>query len=194
MSAPTKRDLVVPVSPVDHVLSSAHARVTIVEYGDFECPNCKQAAPALKHIVAHHGDRVRLVFRHFPLEEVHPHALHAALAAETAGAQGKFWEMHDFLFDNQANLRVRQLRTRAEHLELDMERYDSEMHGELYLQRVREEIEGGRLSGVRATPGIFINGRRHDVSFGLGRSARDGIVMRESSIPVTVVQETTSLG
>ena len=171
MSAPTKRDLVVPVGPIDHVLGSAHARVTIVEYGDFECPNCKQAAPALKHIVAHHEDRVRLVFRHFPFEEVHPHALHAALAAETAGAQGKFWEMHDLLFDNQANLRLSQLRTRAEHLELDMERYDSEMHVELYLQRVREEIEGGRLSGVRATPGIFINGRRHDVSFGLGSLA-----------------------
>ena len=164
-------DLAVPVSAVDHVLGPAHAPVTIVEYGDFECPNCKQAAPALKLVAAHHEGKVRLVYRHFPLEEVHPHALHAALAAEAAGAQGKFWEMHDLLFDNQAHLRARQLRSYAERLELDMERYDSEMRDELYLQRVREEIEGGRLSGVRSTPGIFINGRRHDVSFGLGSLA-----------------------
>ncbi|HZM45347.1 MAG TPA: thioredoxin domain-containing protein [Burkholderiales bacterium] len=164
-------DLAVPVSPVDHVLGAARAPVTIVEYGDFECPNCKQAAPALKHLVASFEGQVRLVFRHFPLEEVHPHALHAALAAEAAGAQGKFWQMHDLLFDNQAHLRLSQLRSYAAQLELDMEKYDSEMHDELYLQRVREEIEGGRLSGVRSTPGIFIEGRRHDVSFGLGSLA-----------------------
>jgi protein-disulfide isomerase len=167
MSEHPKLDLVVPVSTVDHVLGPSHAPVIIVEYGDFECPNCKQAAPALKHIVSRFEGRVRLVFRHFPLEEVHPHALHAAVAAEAAGAQGKFWEMHDLLFDNQAHLSLKQLRSYAEQLELDMEKYDSEMRDELYLQRVREEIEGGRLSGLRSTPGIFIDGRRHDVSFGL---------------------------
>jgi protein-disulfide isomerase len=171
MSEHSRSELAVPVSAVDHALGTAHARLTIVEYGDFECPNCKQAAPALKHLVASFEGQVRLIFRHFPLEEVHPHALHAALVAEAAGAQGKFWEMHDLLFDNQPRLRLRQLRTYAERLELDMEKYDSEMHDELYLQRVREEIEGGRLSGVRSTPGIFVNRRRHDVSFGLGSLA-----------------------
>jgi hypothetical protein len=159
-------DLTVLVSAVDHLLGPADALVTIVEYGDFECPNCKQAAPALKHLVERFEGRVRLVFRHFPLEEVHPHALHAALAAEAASAQGRFWEMHDSLFVNQSHLELKQLRSFAESLELDMEKYDAEMRDQLYLQRVREDIEGGRQSNVRSTPGVFVDGRRHDVSFG----------------------------
>ena len=160
-------ELAVPVSAIDHALGAEHAPVTIVEYGDFECPNCKQAAPAVKLLLERFAGHVRLVFRHFPLEEVHPHALHAALAAEAAGAQGKFWEMHDLLFANQQHLKPRQIRGYAEKLEVDMERYDSEMNDELYLQRVREEIDGGRHSGVRATPTFFVNGRLCDVSFGL---------------------------
>jgi protein-disulfide isomerase len=100
---------------------------------------------------------------------VHPHALHAALAAETAAAQGKFWPMHDLLFDNQAHLKAPQLRGYAERLELDLARYDAEMAGELYLQRVREHLESGRRSGVRGTPGFFINDRIEDVSFGMQR-------------------------
>src|SRR5437868_8562593 len=92
-------ELTVPVSAVDYIRGAEHAPVTVVEYGDFECPNCKQAAPAVKLLLDRYAGRVRVAFRHFPLEEVHPHALHAAQAAETAGAQGKFWEMHDLLFD-----------------------------------------------------------------------------------------------
>ena len=163
--------LAVPVSAVDHVIGAAHAPVTVVEYGDFECPNCKQAAPAVKLLLERFAGRLRLVFRHFPLEEVHPHALHAALAAEAAGAQGKFWQMHDLLFENQQHLKAGQIRGYAEKLELDMERYDSEMDDELYLQRVREQIESGRRSGVRATPTFFVNGGICDVSFGLGALA-----------------------
>ena len=105
------KDLAVAVVPADHVLGPALASVAIVDNGDFEYPNCKQAATALKHIVSRFEGRVRLVFRHFPLEEIHPHALHAALAAETAGAQGKFWGMHDLLFENQAHLGLKQLRS-----------------------------------------------------------------------------------
>ena len=160
-------ELAVPVSAVDHMLGMAHAPVTVVEYGDFECPNCKQATPAVKLLLKRFADPVRLVYRHFPLEEVHPHALLAAQAAEAAGGQGKFWPMHDLLFDNQHHLKQRQLRNYAEKLELDMERYDSDMKDELYLQRVREHIEGGNRSGVRATPTFYINGRIQDVSFGL---------------------------
>jgi protein-disulfide isomerase len=169
-----KIELAVPVSAVDHVLGLAHAPVTVVEYGDFECPNCKQAAPTAKLLLGRFSDRVRLVYRHFPLEEVHPHALLAAQAAEAAGAQGKFWPMHDLLFDNQPHLKQRQLRSYAEKLELDMERYDSEMKDELYLQRIREHIEGGNRSGVRATPTFYINGKIQDVSFGLHALA-DGV-------------------
>src|SRR2546423_2329011 len=140
-------ELAVAVSPSDHHLGASHAAVTVVEYGDFECPNCKQAAPAVKLLLEHFAGRVRVVWRHFPLEEVHPHALHAALAAEAAGAQGKFWPMHDLLFENQAHLKPQQLRGYAQRLELDVERFDYEMEQELYLQRIREEIEGGKRSG-----------------------------------------------
>jgi protein-disulfide isomerase len=167
-------ELAVPVSKVDHVLGAAHAVVTIVEYGDFECPNCKQAAPAVKLLLDRFAGRIRLVFRHFPLEDVHPHALHAAQAAEAAGGQGKFWLMHDLLFENQRHLKLPQLHAYAERLELDMARYTGEMDDEVYLQRIREHIDGGLTSGVRATPTFFINGMLHDTSFGL-QSLADGV-------------------
>lgn len=159
-------DLAVAVDPVDHALGPGHAPVTLVEYGDFECPNCKQAAPAVKLLLDRFAGRVRLVFRHFPLEEVHPHALHAAMAAEAAGSQGKFWQMHDLLFENQLHLKQRHLRGYAERLELNMERYAAEMDGQVYLQRVRQHIDGGMRSGVRATPTFFVNGAIADVSYG----------------------------
>lgn len=161
------RDLSVPVTPIDHILGPEHAKVTVVEYGDFECPTCKQAAPSLKLLLDHFPGQVRLVFRHFPLEELHPHALAAAEAAEVAGAQGKFWEMHDLLFAHQLHLKSAQIRGYAEQLNLDMARYTAEMDDEIYRQRIREHIEGGRRSGVRATPGIYLNGVIHDVSAGM---------------------------
>jgi protein-disulfide isomerase len=160
-------ELAVPVSSADHMLGSEHAPVTVVEYGDFECPNCKQAAPAVKMLLERFVGRVRIAFRHFPLEEIHPHALAAALAAEAAAGQGKFWPMHDLLFDNQRHLKASQLRGYAERLELDTSRFDAEIGDTLYLQRVREDIEGGKLSGVRATPTFFINGKLQDISYGL---------------------------
>ncbi len=160
-------ELAVPVGTADHMLGSEHAAVTVVEYGDFECPNCKQAVPAVKMLLERFAGRVRIAFRHFPLEEVHPHALAAALATETAAGQGKFWPMHDLLFDNQRLLKPSQIRGYADRLELDMARYDADIRDTLYLQRVREDIEGGKLSGVRATPTFFINGRLQDISYGL---------------------------
>ncbi|TMH70757.1 MAG: DsbA family protein [Betaproteobacteria bacterium] len=162
-------ELAVAVDPRDHNLGASHAPVTVVEYGDFECPNCKQAAPAVKLLLERFPGRVRLVWRHFPLEEVHPHALHAALAAEAAAGQDKFWPMHDLLFENPHHLKLPQLRSYAERLELDMVRYDADMADTVYLQRVREDIEGGRASGVRGTPTFFLNGAVQDVSFGLQR-------------------------
>jgi protein-disulfide isomerase len=159
--------LAVPVAASDHLLGGEHAPVTLVEYGDFECPNCRQAAPAVKLILEHWRGRVRLVWRHFPLEGVHPHALGAALASEAAAAQGKFWEMHDVLLDNQAHLKTNHLRGYARRLELDSVRYEAEMEEQLYLQRVREQIDGGGKSGVRGTPTFFVNGAIQDVSFGL---------------------------
>jgi len=155
------------VSAVDHVLGSDHAQVTVVEYGDFECPNCKQAAPAVKLLLERFAGRVRFVFRHFPLEEVHPHALMAAEAAECVGAQGKFWPMHDQLFEHQLHLNAKQLRACAEGLRTDLARYTAEMDDHVYLQRIREHQQSARHSGVRGTPAFYVNGKLQDVSFGM---------------------------
>jgi protein-disulfide isomerase len=160
-------DLAAPVTAVDHVLGPQHAPVTLVEYGDFECPNCKQAEGAVKLLLARFDQRVRFVFRHFPLEEVHPHALLAAEVAECAAAQGKFWPMHDLLFAHQNRLTLTNLHDLASGLGLDMARYTAELDDHIYLQRVREHQISGASSGVRATPTFFLNGRIHDVSYGL---------------------------
>jgi protein-disulfide isomerase len=167
MNAHRVFDLIDPVSTADHVIGPPGAAVTLVEYGDFECPNCKQAAPAVKLMLYRFAGRIRFVYRHFPLEEVHPHALFAAEAAEGAAGQGRFWQMHDLLFANQQHLKRHQLLAYAQRLELDMTRYTTEIDDHVYLQRVREHITSGDASGVRATPTFFLDGKIKDVSFGL---------------------------
>ena len=170
MNPPTNPfTLAAPVTHIDHVLGPPSARVTLVEYGDFECPSCGQAHHAVKILLKHFGDRLRFVFRHFPLVDVHPHAELAAEAAEAAAAQRKFWPMHDLLFERQLHLKPKQLRQYASELELDLERYDYEMGDHVYLQRVKEHMAGGAASGIRATPAFFVNGAIHDVSFGIER-------------------------
>ena len=171
------RDLAVPAGDAENAIGPAHARVIVVEYGDFECPNCKQAQSALKLLLERFDGRVRFVFRNFPLEDVHPHALTAAEAAECAGGQGKFWPMHDLLFANQAHLKPKDLQGYAERLELDMARFSAEMDDHVYLQRVREDLKSGVDAGVRSTPTFFVNGRIEDVSYGL-RSLFDAVEAR----------------
>jgi protein-disulfide isomerase len=166
--------LAIPLSSIDHMRGAAHAPVTVVEYGDFECPSCRQAAPVVNLLLERYVGRVHVAFRHYPLEGVHPHALLAAQAAECAGAQGKFWEMHDLLFENQNHLKLQNLRQYAEQLQLDMVRFNAEIGDEIYLQRIRESIAGGDRSGVRGTPTFYINGTIHDVSFSL-HSLLDGV-------------------
>ena len=161
--------LTIPVGPTDHVVGPAHARVTVVEYGDLECPHCKQAAPVVKLLLHKYPEQMRFAFRHFPLEGVHPHAELAAEAAECAGAQGRFWEMHDLLFDNQAHLQRKHLVAYAEKMQLDMSRFTSELDEHIYLQRVREHLASGNESGVRSTPAFFINDQIQDVSFGMNQ-------------------------
>ena len=151
----------------DHTRGPAAARVTLVEYGDFECPSCRQAHAAIRILLAHYGEQVRFVFRHFPLREVHPHAELAAEAAEAAGAQHKFWPFHDLLFAHQQQLDEKHLRRYAEQAGLDMARFTNEMRDHVYLQRVQEHIEGGRRLHVRATPAFYVNGAFCDVSFGV---------------------------
>jgi protein-disulfide isomerase len=180
MSRPHPFELTAPIDATDHVLGEPHAPVELVEFGDFECPNCKQAAPAVKLLLDRFPGRIRFAFRHFPLEEVHPHALLAAETAEIAAAQGKFWPMHDLLFEHQLHLKGPNLRSYAERLQLDMTRYAAELDDHIYLQRIREHVAIARSSGARGTPTFFLNRRLQDVSFGLHslHTAIEAIVRR----------------
>jgi protein-disulfide isomerase len=159
--------LAVPLEPTDHGMGSEIARITVVEYGDFECPSCKVAATTPMLLLERFPNKVRFVFRHFPIVEAHPHALMAAEASEAAAAQGRFWAMYHMLFEHQAHLKDKDLHRYAEELGLDMARYTAEMDDHIYLQKVREHIEGGRRSHIRATPTFFLNGVVQDISFGM---------------------------
>jgi protein-disulfide isomerase len=159
--------LTVPPQPTDHALGAEHARVTVIEYADFECPNCKMAEQTPPLLLERFPDSVRFIYRHFPLEEAHPHALMAAEASEAAAAQGKFWPMHDAIFLHQAHLKDKDLYRYAGDIGLDLVRYTAEMGDRIYTQRVREHMDGGRRSHIRATPTFFVNGVLQDVSFGM---------------------------
>jgi protein-disulfide isomerase len=168
MSPSTSRaTLAVPVQPTDHAVGPVDAKVTVIEYGDFECPLCAGAEPAVRQMLKVHGPAIRFVFRHFPLEEAHPHALVAAEAAEAAGAQGKFWPMHDLLLANSSHLTRRHLEVYATRIELDLTRFRAELDDEVYRQRVREHQDGGRRSHLRTTPGFFVDGVVQDISGGM---------------------------
>ncbi len=155
------------VSAVDHRDGPAHAPVAVVEYGDFECPICRAVEPAVRQLRELHREQMAFVFRHFPLEDAHPHALMAAEAAECAAAQGKFWPMHGLLLADSQPPSRRRLEEFAGLLDLDMARFRAELDDEIYRQRVREHQQGGRQSHLRATPAFFVNGVVQDVSGGL---------------------------
>jgi protein-disulfide isomerase len=157
--------LIPPVSDRDHSQGPKDAPVTLVEFGDFECPHCGRAYYIVKNVQQVMGDRLRFVFRHFPITSIHPHAQHAAEAAEAAGAQGRFWEMHDILYENQPALDDRDLMSYAEQIGLDLRRFSADMRTHKYAQRVREDFRSGIYSGVNGTPTFFINGIRYDYSW-----------------------------
>jgi protein-disulfide isomerase len=157
--------LVKNVGAGDHVQGPADAPVTLLEYGDYECPYCWAAHPIVKALHRHLGDSLRFAFRHFPLATIHEYAEGAAEAAEAAGAQGKFWQMHDTLFDNQPALDFESLVGYAEQLGLDVQRFAAELENQVYAPRVREDFISGIRSGVNGTPTFFINGLRHEGSF-----------------------------
>jgi len=154
-----------PVAKADHRSGPDDAPVTLVEYGDFECPACGAAYPNVEHARRKLGPRLRFVFRHFPLTQMHPHAMHAAEAAEAAGAQGKFWQMHAMLFEHQDALEDADLVAYAKALHLDEKRFASELASEAYVKAIRKSVESGIHSGVNGTPTFFINGVRHDGSW-----------------------------
>jgi protein-disulfide isomerase len=154
----------VPVGAEDHVHGDADAPLALVEYGDYECPHCGHAYPIVKKVQKHYGKRLRFVFRNFPLSESHPHAESAAETAEFAGAHGKFWEMHDELFENQEQLGGPLYLEIAKKLGLDTAALRKSLEAREYATRVRADFSGGARSGVNGTPTFFINGRRHDAS------------------------------
>jgi Na+/H+ antiporter NhaA len=158
-------DLAAPVDPErDHMRGPSEAPVTVVEYGDFECPYCGRAEPVVRELLADFGD-VRYVWRHLPLSDVHPNAQAAAEASEAAAAQGSFWEMHDLLLDHQGELRPRDLLAYAERLALDLDRFREDLARQEHAPRVEEDVDSADMSGVTGTPTFFVNGRRHDGAY-----------------------------
>ena len=154
--------LTLPVGPRDHAQGPPTAAVTLVEYGDFECPYCGRAYPIVKELRERMGDTMRFVFRNFPLTEIHPHAALAAQAAEAAGERGKFWEMHDLLFENQKALDLAHLVSYGNRLEMDPVALGEALERGAFEPRVQEDFMSGVRSGVNGTPTFFINGARHD--------------------------------
>jgi protein-disulfide isomerase len=159
-------ELTVPVTEDrDHIQGPADAAVTLVEYGDFECPYCGAAYPIIKEVQARMGERLRFVFRNVPITTSPPHAEQAAEAAEAAASQGRFWQMHDLLYENQRRLRDQDLRAFAEKLGLALEQFDKELAEHVHAARVHEDFMSGVRSGVNGTPTFYINGARHDDSY-----------------------------
>src|SRR5258706_10419693 len=150
------------VNKKDHIKGNTNAAITLVEYGDFECPDCGEAYYIIKDIQKVEGETLKFVFRHFPLSESHPHAKNAAWAAEAAGLQGKFWEMHDMIFENQDTLEDEDLINFVKELNLDIEKFLKDFLSQDVKNKVEEDFLSGLKSGVNGTPTFYINGERHD--------------------------------
>jgi protein-disulfide isomerase len=154
--------LLLPIRPLDHVHGAEDAPYTLVEYGDYECPDCGRLYMTLRDLQREIASRLRVVFRHYPLSGIHHHAQQAAEAAEAAGAQGKFWEMHTLLFERQEALHTKDLIRYAGELTLDVERFRNELKNQTYRDSVRADFIAGVQNGVYGTPGLFLNGVRYD--------------------------------
>lgn len=154
-------NLTLPIQDDDHVTGPGTAGITLVAYCDFECPYCARAYPLIKRFQARLGDRLRFVFRHFPLTHKHPLAQQAAEATEAADAQGQFWAMHDLVFENQDALGKDDLCRYAEALHLDLARFEQELRDRMYAKRVERDVASGQRIGVKGTPTFFINGALH---------------------------------
>jgi protein-disulfide isomerase len=151
-----------PIEGRDHIQGKINAPITLLEYGDYECPYCGEAYPIVKEIQERLGEKLCFAFRNFPLANSHPHAVHSAEAAEAAAAQGRFWEMHDLLYENQGALEDEDLAQYAAGLGLDAERLLREVQSRHHQARVQEDFKTGTRAGVNGTPSFFINGERYD--------------------------------
>lgn len=158
--------LKVPVTRHDHAQGSEDAPITLVEYGDYQCPRCRLAYYVIKKLQEHYGTELRFVFRNFPLAQIHPYAETAAETAEFAAAHGLFWEMHHALYENQHRLSAPLLIELAEALGLSAMELQQALDSHVYLPKIRADFLGGVRSGVNGTPSFFINGVRHDGPFG----------------------------
>jgi protein-disulfide isomerase len=166
MSTQWEPRLTLPVADDrDHVQGPADAAVTLLEYGDYECPFCGAAYPIVKQVQETMGERLRFVFRNFPITTAHPHAERAAEAAEAAAAQGQFWPMHDLLYENQRHLETDDLIAYASRLGLDVPRFQRELADHVHAARVREDFMSGVRSGVNGTPTFYIDGERYEGSY-----------------------------
>jgi protein-disulfide isomerase len=169
-----------PVHEWDHIRGPADAPFTLVEYGDYECPDCGRLFGVLQGLQQEFSTRLRLVYRHYPLSGIHKHAQMAAEAAEAAGAQGRFWEMHDLLFQNQNALDEKHLLHYAEQLGLDVDLFHRELKQGSYAERLRQDFIAGVQNGVNGTPGLFLNGVRQPGDFD-----EQALIARLKAVPST---------
>jgi protein-disulfide isomerase len=160
--------LTVPVNVgTDRIRGSINAPITIVEYGDYECPYTGMAYPVVKEVMMRFDEKVYFVFRNFPLRDIHPHAQHAAEAAEAAAAQDKFWQMHDYLFEHRKALDDHRLVEYAQEVGLNIDKFKKEMSGHIYAPLINKSLKSGIESGVEGTPTFFINGERYEDAWDL---------------------------
>ncbi|MGD9093399.1 MAG: Na+/H+ antiporter NhaA [Anaerolineales bacterium] len=162
MASETEASITLPVGDRDHILGPADAPITLVEYGDLECPYCRQVNPVIRELRRRLGGQVRYVFRHFPIRSIHLHAQLAAEATEAAAAQGKFWEMQEYLLEHQEELDETHIYQYARELDLDIEQFQRDLNEHTYASKVQEDFRSGVRSGVNGTPSFFINGKRYD--------------------------------
>lgn len=152
----------IPVSNKDHIEGNPEARIELVEYGDYQCPYCGEAYQEIKKVQKHLGKDLKFVFRNFPLTDAHQYALGAAIAAEIAGDMGKFWEMHDTLYENQEALEDADIIEYAQQLGLDIDKFESHFSDSKYENKIEDQMEGGLRSGVNGTPSFFVNGQKYE--------------------------------
>jgi protein-disulfide isomerase len=162
MSSSSNATLALAVGKRDHIQGPSSATVTLMEYGDYQCPFCSDTHSIIRKLQKHFGDQLRFVFRNFPQTKIHAYAQRAAEAAEAAGGQGKFWEMHDYLFEHQEALDAENLVQAAVALRLDKVKFSRDVAEQAYADRVQQDVQSGIDSGVGGTPTIFLNGVRHD--------------------------------
>jgi len=154
-----------PVSAKDHIQGDPDAPIELLEYGDYQCPHCGRAYPIIKNIQKRMGKKLKFVFRNFPLTEIHPDAFNAAVAAEAAGEQDKFWEMHDIIFEHQRHLTTESILIYAQKAGLNMAEFSKDLQNDVFVNKVEDDIESGIRSGVNGTPSFYVNAKKYNGSW-----------------------------